>query len=66
MTQELKPCPFCGSEAELNITRKHCHCSTGKCWLNDFHVPIDFWNTRPREERYRKALEEIANYNYAL
>lgn len=55
MTDELKPCPFCGHDAELfvtthkgtehyNVSCSHCPAMTGSSILR--HYVIDAWNTR--------------------
>ena len=63
MSEKLKPCPFCGGEAEMQITILYnlkanslhfIHC--GKCWSSTFQYfskkeeAIKAWNTRVGEE----------------
>ena len=66
MTEELKPCPFCGSEANLRYERYvddiignsvHCsdkfsvHCSNDKCIANDMFT------------EYSSSYDAISNWN---
>lgn len=51
MSEELKPCPFCGSPAEL--IKKYVACSSTQCNAYETHIPIDEWNTRPIEDALR-------------
>jgi hypothetical protein len=47
--QSLKPCPFCGGEAELRENGYQVHCATGcTANVNDDYAPeaIAAWNTR--------------------
>lgn len=55
MEEKLKPCPFCGGEAELvNIGMKVCnpitvHCKECECntnWFSREWEAIDAWNKR--------------------
>ena len=61
MSDELKPCPFCGSKAienwsenlaafsiECNTTEHGCHIKTP--WFTTREKAIEKWNTRPVEE----------------
>lgn len=66
MTDELKPCPFCGREA-VEITyfsytfNKQYHqvkCGNDDCEMNGFeNMLVDDWNTRPIEDDLRKKLD---------
>lgn len=71
--QELKPCPFCGGQAKIDILERksykhavrcsNCGISTkGTAYKNDFFNAAE-WNTRtpdPMPEELAGALEEIA------
>ena len=75
MSDELKPCPWCGSEAVYDSFLGYCRCTNDKCpfeckptaaWITKVGVLKD-WNTRPLEdaltaenENMRKGLEMIA------
>ncbi len=67
MSEELKPCPFCGSTAELKDYgrgRICVQCSDADCRAHSMlSLPgedaIKAWNTRPSNERTR-AFEEAA------
>lgn len=52
MSKELKPCPFCGGEAELHdgSFKNGCLCRNEKCMLFARIFPIEQWNTRPDYE----------------
>lgn len=54
MSEELKPCPFCESEAELLKDSSVVECS------QHFHdaLSIEEWNTRPIEDKLRAELKE--------
>lgn len=62
MSEELKPCPFCGSPAEYTSDFKDfVRCSKGlQCPTEASSFLVTEWNNRPIEDRYRKALEDIA------
>lgn len=54
MSVELKPCPFCGGEAEFEtyggtacaVTCRKCRCGTPTVSLNDGERAVEAWNRR--------------------
>lgn len=56
----LKPCPFCGSEAELSSQKNFVHCSNGNCVATNFWQAKLTWNTRPVEDALKKLLDRCA------
>ena len=56
---ELKPCPFCGSEARTDAGMGHVRCSNLTCTLGEFSVwiPVAAWNTRPTPQAEPSRLE---------
>ena len=66
---ELKPCPFCGLEAQTysdgNYTVVYCNCIN--CDPIDWDgVNPEIWNTRPIEDALRAELERrTAELHYA-
>jgi len=51
---ELKPCPFCGGEAELCYSEVDTFCR--KC---NVMQETELWNTRPIEDALRKRIAEL-------
>lgn len=70
MYNELKPCPFCGGEAELyqsycGYYQIECHqCSARSCTAVEKESVISNWNTRSATERKSKTmtLDEAIEY----
>jgi hypothetical protein len=64
---ELKPCPFCGGEAETSQggSAWFIHCKTPDCFEShdDFHrtepEAIAAWNTRPEDNLIKEAVEAL-------
>jgi Lar family restriction alleviation protein len=60
---ELKRCPFCGGEPELNTDEvKYLRCS--KCWtMQDYQPSVSaakkLWNTRPIEDELNARIKEL-------
>ena len=54
MAETLRPCPFCGGEAEFEtyggtacaVTCRKCRCGTPTVRLNDGERTVDAWNRR--------------------
>ena len=71
MTDRLKPCPFCGSEAEVimvsdagncGVRCKKCSAVVGeyRFWKRPYAIKV--WNTRKPMDRIVKQLKEKADY----
>ncbi len=67
ITQALKPCPFCGGEAELRENGYQVHCATGcTANVNDDYAPeaIAAWNTRTTSLAAQvDPIEHVASTN---
>lgn len=77
---ELKPCPFCGSEdifvdeKSIFVICRNCNTQVWGMMDNELDVVVSLWNTRPEpptagdDEAYEKALEALrsdsAKYAY--
>lgn len=70
----LKPCPLCGSEAELKETYylesekpySYVHCSNRECELHHHQVPHfsspdESWNTEQAVETWNQQAEHVAH-----
>ena len=58
---ELKPCPFCGGEAELCYSEVDTFCR--KC---NVIQETEMWNTRPIEDELRARIAELEADNDQL
>ena len=58
---ELKPCPFCGGEAELCYSEVDTFCR--KC---NVIQETEMWNTRPIEDELRARIAELEEENERL
>ena len=54
MSEELRPCPFCGGEAELCYSEVDTFCR--KC---NVMQETELWNTRPTEDALRLRIAEL-------
>ena len=61
-TPKLKPCPFCGREAEYHngAIKDACLCPNRKCLLFARIFDVKLWNTRAIEDKLVEALEKLA------
>ena len=64
MSEELRPCPFCGKPADDRYNRL-AKCSNKQCLMNywieddaDFYIRDD-WNTRPIEDALQSRIAEL-------
>ena len=61
---ELKLCPFCGGEAQVNtwtmhgITESRCFCPNSDCPNSVRTVSLEQWNTRPIEDALTARIAE--------
>ena len=65
---ELKPCPFCGSEAgiptnldgtPIDYEITDCSCKNDDCLIAGYWTPIKIWQTRPIEDELQKRIAEL-------
>ena len=61
MSEELRPCPFCGGEAELCYSEVDTFCR--KC---NVIQETEMWNTRPIEDELRARIAELEEENERL
>lgn len=69
MTNEFKPCPFCGTEAELLFSKGESGkkyywvaCKKCNCLQTIFDTPqeaISAWNYRPIEDNLSEQVEKL-------
>lgn len=67
MSNELRPCPFCGTNAVLstfsidvyNWYEENIHCEVCKCSI-DHPRAITIWNTRPAEDALQAEIAKLA------
>lgn len=73
MSEELRPCPFCGEMPKVHdwklkgITDKRCFCDNENCpvYLSKT-IAIDDWNTRPIEDALTARIAELEAENAEL
>ena len=71
MTEELKPCPFCGGKEvklfkEGSIWVVECLQCLAKVGATAEADALDFWNYRPKEEQLGEQIREMKQKNAAL
>jgi hypothetical protein len=68
MSEELRPCPFCGGEAQVNtwtmhgITESRCFCSNSDCPNSVRTVAFEQWNNRPIEGALHARIAELDEF----
>lgn len=54
----LKPCPFCGAEAEIRAY--NIACTNENCWISDtLFYEAGHWNHRPLEDAKDARIKEL-------
>ena len=70
MSEELKPCPFCGETPIYDVTPDgendsiDCRCGESECFLDDGR--LDQWNCRPIEDAQAVRIEALEAENGRL
>lgn len=71
MSEELKPCPFCGNTPKVEITnpgsliyQPRIYLSCPECGV-DSMIPTN-WNTRPAEDALKAEVERLKADNERL
>lgn len=70
MSEELKPCPFCGETPIYAVTPDgendsiDCRCGESECFLDDGR--FDQWNCRPIEDAQAVRIEALEAENRRL
>ena len=60
MSEELKPCPFCGRTPNPDWTdESYIECTNRKCSLYGYGMSTGDWNTRPIENALNKRIAEL-------
>ncbi len=65
MSEELKPCPFCGGDAFLHESDEFWYVSCNHCinqtthFYNGKDIVIDRWNTRVDDAKLKLAVEAL-------
>lgn len=66
MSEELKPCPFCGSVAdhwfEFDVPRAGCSNDNCIAKFDDFGVSVKDWNTRHTAETEEAAVKKFCDW----
>ena len=60
----LKPCPFCGSEAgkfEMVTYIPYIRCTNAFCELSKVKYSERYWNTRPIEDKQAEQIRQLIN-----
>ncbi len=79
MSEELRPCPFCGGQAltktffdyddleymPLDIIEPEVTCENERC-INGWWLSPNDWNTRPIEDNLRKRIAELEEQVWSL
>jgi hypothetical protein len=64
MSEELRPCPFCGAMPMGQDDRYMC--STLGCVMQEDTISAENWNTRPIEDALNKRIAELEAENDML
>lgn len=64
MTQELKPCPFCGGKGKIRIAFGMCTCTCSSCGVTTEargkeKQAVDAWNNRPIESKLANKISSL-------
>ena len=65
MSEELRPCPFCGTLPRANtwifrgISETRYFCPNQECPLSVRAVTLERWNSRPIEDELQKRIAEL-------
>ena len=68
MTEELKPCPFCGGKAFIDseFSGVYCNCGAELTFFESDKEAAEKWNTRPIENELHEKIEKLEAENTRL